>query len=116
HAAVSGGKAVPISQPATRNEAMVFSPDGALLAWSRLSPGDPNWDIMVMDLSRPGEPRVALEGDGAMQPLSISPDKRRVLIEKYVSSIESERWLLDLYSGKAQRLFPSEQAVSFGGG
>lgn len=116
HAPVSGGQAAAITQPGTRNEAMVFSPDGALLAWSRLSPGDPNWDIMVMDLSRPGVPRVALEGDGAMQPLSISSDKRRMLIEKYVSSIESERWLLDLSSGKAQRLFPGEQVASYGGG
>lgn len=111
-----GGPDLRITEPGTRNESLVFSHDGKLLAWSRLSQGDPDWDIMLMDPSVASSRRVVLEGRGSMSPLDISPDGRQILIERYISSIESERWLLDIATGRLRNLFPEGKQIACGGG
>src|SRR5690606_34972782 len=56
----SGSKV--ISEPGTRNQSFVFSPDGGALAWAQLTPGDPNYDLMWLLPEEPSSPRVVFEG------------------------------------------------------
>lgn len=104
------------TEPNTRNTGFVFSPDGRTVAWSRVTPGQADYDIMIMRVGEPETRRVAFEGTGAVSPLDVSPDGRFVLFSRYYSSLRSERWLLDTTSGQARQLNPTEEAVAYGGG
>ncbi|MDZ4053855.1 MAG: hypothetical protein U1E24_11420 [Phenylobacterium sp.] len=79
------GQEVRLTEPGTRNSDFVFSKDGAVVVWSQVTPGDPNYDIMLAQTSAPETRRVVLEGQGAMAPTAISPDGRRILISRYNS-------------------------------
>ena len=109
------GREVAVTEPGTRNESFAFSDDGRLLAWARVSRGDPNYDIVVMDPARPESRRVVHEGQGAIAPLDVSPDGRTLLLGRYTSISESKRYLLDLASGRLTELNPGVKAAYEGG-
>jgi len=115
-ASVRGGSEVRITEPGTRNQSIIFSDDGRRLAWARVSPGDPNYDIVVMDAADPGSRRVVHEGQGAITPLDISPDGRTLLLGRYRSVTDSERFLLDLASGRLTEINPQPGEIAYGGG
>jgi dipeptidyl aminopeptidase/acylaminoacyl peptidase len=110
------GREAAVTAPGTRNESFVFSKDGRLLAWAQVNRGDPNYDIVVMDPARPGSRRVVHEGTGAISPLDVSPDGRRLLLGRYVSISESRRYLLDLASGSLTELNAAAAPVAYEGG
>ncbi|MGH6998296.1 MAG: S9 family peptidase, partial [Phenylobacterium sp.] len=43
------GDEVQLTAPKTRNSNFTFSGDGKLVAWSQVTPGDPNYDIVLAD-------------------------------------------------------------------
>jgi dipeptidyl aminopeptidase/acylaminoacyl peptidase len=94
------GAEVQLTAPNTRNQSFVFSKDGRLAAWSQVTPGDPNYDIVVADPANPAGRRTAHEGKGAMSPLDISPDGQRVLVQRYNGQPNVELFVLDMASGK----------------
>lgn len=110
------GAEVRVTEPGTRNESFFFSADGQTLVWARLSPGRPDYDIMVMDPARPESRRVALQGQGAMRPLDVSSDGRRALIGRTISSSVHQRWVLELATGKMTQLLATTPEISFTGG
>ena len=105
-----------VTEPNTRNTSFTFSPDGRTVAWSRVTPGQGDYDIMTMRVGEPASRRVAFEGTGAVSPIDVSPDGRRVLFGRYYSNTRSERWLLDLQSGRATQINPSRAEIAYGGG
>lgn len=113
---VSDPEPMLITEPETRNGGPIFTRDGQLALWNRVTPGDPNYDILVMETTDPSSRRVALEGTGAVSPVDVSDDGRRALVSRYVSAQESELWLLDLQSGEMRELRPLDDKVSYGGG
>ena len=110
------GPETAFTEPNTRNTSFVFSPDGRTVAWSRVTPGQADYDIMVMRVGEPASRRVAFEGTGAVSPIDISPDGRSILFGRFFSSLKSERWLLDVASGRATQLNPTSEDVAYGGG
>ena len=105
-----------ITEPKTRNEGFVFSKDGSQLAWSRVTPGSGDYDIVVMRAGDVASRRIALEGTGALSPLAFSPDGTKLLLSKDISSTSAERYLLDLASGQAMEINPREEEVAYLGG
>ncbi len=104
------------TEPNTRNTSFVLSPDGRTMAWSRVTPGSGDYDIMVMTPGQPATRRVVFEGTGAISPIDISADGRRIVFGRTFSAQKSERWLLDVASGRATELNPTETDISYGGG
>lgn len=109
------GQEVRLTRPETRNSDFVFSKDGRQVAWSQVTPGDPNYDIMIADAANPEGRRVVLEGEGAMSPLEISADGRRMLLTRYNSVADVELFVLDVASGDLTRLGPSDRKVHHAG-
>jgi hypothetical protein len=60
------GREVQVTEPGTRNESFTFSDDGRTVAWARVTRGDPNYDIVVMNPADPSSRRVVHEGAGAI--------------------------------------------------
>ncbi|HEY9219497.1 MAG TPA: prolyl oligopeptidase family serine peptidase [Phenylobacterium sp.] len=116
YAADLAGREQQITEPKTRNDGFVFSKDGRQLAWSRVTPGSGDFDIMVMTAGEPASRRVALEGQGAMEPIAFSPDGRKLLIGRYVSVQSSKRYVLDLASGSTTEINPSAAEIAYGEG
>ncbi|MDP1642231.1 MAG: alpha/beta fold hydrolase [Phenylobacterium sp.] len=109
------GQEVRLTAPGTRNSDFVFSKDGAVVVWSQVTPGDPNYDIMLAQTSAPDARRVVLEGQGAMAPTAISPDGRRILISRYNSIAFVELFVLDVASGQLTQVGPADRQVFYEG-
>lgn len=98
------GDVVPLTEPGTRNESLIFSKDGRLAAWSRAVKGSGDRAILTIDPANPGSRRVAYEGKGSLTPASISADRQHVLLQLGLSNREDRLSLLDLGSGKITEL------------
>ena len=110
------GRETLVTAPKTRNESFVVSHDGRVLAWAQVNPGDPNYDVMVADPANPAARRLVHDGKGAISPLDISPDGKSLLLGRYNSAQSSERFLLDVATGKLTPLHPTAAPVAYDGG
>ncbi len=110
------GAEVAVTEPKTRNEGFTFSPDGKTLYWSRVTPGDGNYDIVAMTVGDPASRRVLLEGEGAIHITAISPDGRTALVQRYITSTASKLFTLDLTTGALKPLNDSKRAIAYDGG
>jgi len=112
----STGAETLVTEPGTRTEQPVFSKDSAWLAWSQVTPGSPDYDIVVLRPDDPANRRVLLKGQGALAPLAFSPDGRQLLVRKYISIASSKLFLLDVASGGVRELNPSPQDIAYADG
>jgi dipeptidyl aminopeptidase/acylaminoacyl peptidase len=110
------GREVQLTAPKTRNQSFKFSKDGKLASWSQVTPGDPNYDIIVADPANPAGRRVAHEGTGAISPEDISPDGSKILAARYHSAQHSELFVLDVASGKLTPVGPQKRKIAYQGG
>jgi dipeptidyl aminopeptidase/acylaminoacyl peptidase len=108
------GPETAFTEPKTRNTGFLFSKDGRQLAWSRVTPGSGDYDIMLMRSGEPASRRVALEGQGAMSPLAFSPDGSKMVVGRYISVQSSKLFLLDLASGRLTEINPTNEAIAYG--
>lgn len=110
------GREVQLTAPKTRNLGFTFSKDGRLAAWSQVTPGDPNYDIVMADPANPASRRVVHEGSGAISPLDISADGKRLLVARYISAAQTEMFLLDPATGDLSALGPQGRKIAYQGG
>ncbi|UTP39833.1 prolyl oligopeptidase family serine peptidase [Phenylobacterium sp. LH3H17] len=113
--AVEGGEAL-VTDPKTRNTGFVFSPDGTLLAWSRVTPGKGDYDIMLMRTGQPATRRVALKGKGAVGPAAFSADGGRILFRRAISAQSSKVFVLETATGRVTEINPSRKLIAYSGG
>lgn len=109
------GPEVQLTAPKTRNADFVFSADGQKVVWSQVTPGDPNYDILIADPAKPEGRRTVLEGTGAMAPLDISADGKQVLVSRYNSATFVELFVLDQASGQLKPVTAGRKAAYVGG-
>jgi len=109
------GAEIQLTAPNTRNQAFVFSKDGKAVAWSQVTPGDPNYDILLADPANPAGRRVLQEGTGSMSPLDISDDGKTVLVTRFNSASFVELFTLDVASGKLTPIGPKRRTGYQGG-
>ena len=101
---MTGGEAVRLTEPGTRNQSPVFSKDGRRMAWSRASRGSADYAIMIANPRDPATRRIAWQGTGNVAPTDISDDGRQVLLSRSLSNRENRLLILDLQSGEAREL------------
>jgi dipeptidyl aminopeptidase/acylaminoacyl peptidase len=104
-----------LTEPGTRNLGLVFAPGGKTAIWGASRKGDPDTDIIAVDLSMAGVRRTLFEGQGALQPLDVSPDGKTVLLGRYISITESKRYLLDIATAKLTEIAPGAKTAYAGG-
>lgn len=98
------GDPVQLTEPETRNQALVIAKDGRLAAWSRATKGSADWAIIVADPANPASRRVAWQGTGSVSPSDISADGSRILVTRVINNREQKLSLLDLSSGQVTEL------------
>jgi dipeptidyl aminopeptidase/acylaminoacyl peptidase len=104
-----------LTEPGTRNLGVVFTPDGKTAIWAVSRKGDPDTDIVGVDLARPDKRRTILEGQGALTTYAVSPDGRTALLGRSISVTESKRYLLDIATGKLTEVAPNAKVAYEGG-
>ncbi|MBL8773179.1 MAG: S9 family peptidase [Phenylobacterium sp.] len=107
------GRETLLTAPNTRNQAFQFSPDGRLVAWSQVTPGDPNYDIVVADPENPASRRVVHEGQGAMSVNDVSADGRTLLVSRTNASTWVELFTLDVATGKLTPVGPGKRKIGY---
>jgi dipeptidyl aminopeptidase/acylaminoacyl peptidase len=88
----------------SRNEAPIWSHDGAQLAWSSTARNGTDTDIWVRDMST-GQSRAIVTQGGAWYASDFSPDGKRLLVIKRVSINEMYPGAVDLATGELE-MFP----------
>ena len=88
----------------TRNTSALFSNDGRLLAYSSNARNGTDTDVWLRDMAS-GEAKPLVTAGGNWSALDFSPDGKRLLVLKYVSTNESYPGEVDLATGKLT-LFP----------
>ena len=110
------GRETQITEAGTRNQAFTFSRDGKRVAWAQVNPGDPKYDIMVMEVGNPASRRKVFDAPATWSPLDFSPDGSKLLLQYYITSTASELYLLDLATAKATEVNPTDEAIAYSGG
>lgn len=110
------GAETQITAPNTRNMGFTFTRDGKTAIWSQVTPGDPNYDIVLADLANPAGRRTVLEGTGAMAPLDIAADGKTALVARSHSNTHADLFTLDLATGKLTQIGPVNRKVAYQGG
>jgi len=103
-----------VSDGESRNQALLWSNNGKMLAFQSTRRNGRSNDIWIMDPEDPASARVLLEApDGAYwYPADWSRDNKRLLIGQYISSTDSRIHVLTLDSGETLRLAGSDQFPS----
>jgi dipeptidyl aminopeptidase/acylaminoacyl peptidase len=110
------GEEIQLTAPKTRNAAFTFSKDGRQVAWSQVTPGDPNYDILLADTASPEGRRVVHEGTGAMSVEAFSPDGKSLLVSRSVSATHTDLFVLDLAGGALKQIGAVGRKVAYQGG
>jgi dipeptidyl aminopeptidase/acylaminoacyl peptidase len=111
---IANGDAVRFTDGRSRNMAPIWSNSGKLVAWSSNARNGKDMDIYVGDPLDPKSIRRLAEVSGSWGVADWSPEDKTLAAIEYVSINESYVHLIDVETGKVERLTPrrSEDKVS----
>ena len=99
-----GSSAVPC--PPGRVTGLLWSDSGRSFVYAHNPEGGDRWDIRLGLI--PGRDTLLFSRPGTWEPMDLSPDGKRLLVQKYVSASESELHVFSRADGKLTRLMPGE--------
>jgi dipeptidyl aminopeptidase/acylaminoacyl peptidase len=98
------------------NGGAVWSNAGRELAFFSTARDGVSYDVDIADPDSGALPRLAVTGDGAAwYPLDWSPDDRKLLVLKYVSSAETYLYVVDLGTGQKREVESAPGKVRIAG-
>lgn len=98
------GNARMLTDGRSRNERPVFAADGRRFAYASTRRNGRDFDLWTGDVTQLGAHRLALQEGGVWYPLDFSPDGKRLLVQEYRSVLDSRVSVLDLETGRLQRV------------
>ncbi|MEM7019354.1 MAG: prolyl oligopeptidase family serine peptidase [Pseudomonadota bacterium] len=110
----ASGKSTLLTDGKSRHGNVLCANQGKKFTYFSTQRNGRDWDIMIGDLSNPGQAKMAAENKGAWFPVDWSPDDSKLIMEKYVSINESYYQILDVESGQRMPLNPDAGKVSYG--
>jgi dipeptidyl aminopeptidase/acylaminoacyl peptidase len=114
---LSTRKATLLTDGKSRNTGARFSPDGKWLSYASTQRNGTDTDIWIVDPLRPESARLLLQVQGGgWRARAWSPDGKRLLIENGLRITETELYLLDIATGKQERLSPADKIAAYGNG
>ncbi|HET7203249.1 MAG TPA: prolyl oligopeptidase family serine peptidase [Steroidobacteraceae bacterium] len=112
---LASGRLTLLTDGQSRNMFGAWSKDGRLIGYTSTRRNGTDSDLYVMDpRDRTTDRRVAQVGGGGWSFADFSPDRRRGLVQEYVSITKSNLWLLDLESGALTPLGDHRKPVAYG--
>ena len=104
---LESGSRKPLTEGNSRNIGVVWNQEGTEFAYTTNQRDGTSWDIHAQDLE--GRTRVLWQRDEVGWTLrDWAPDGKRVLITKYISSVSSLLYEVDLETGESAQLVPAE--------
>ena len=108
------GESDRITDGKSRNESLVLSPDGRMLAYGSTGRNGKDTDVVVAGTATPREGRILFEEPGTWYPVDFSRDARQLLVRRYRSIADSDLFLVDTATGARRALTPAEGKGSVG--
>ena len=105
-----------LSDGKSRNGAPVWSNSGREVAFSTTARDGVDYDIDIVEPATGTLPHLAVAGDpAAWVPLDWSPDDRKLLVQRFVSSGESYLYVVDLGTGQKLEVDPAPAKIGIAG-
>jgi len=98
----------------SRNGGILWSSAGDSFVYFTTRRNGFDWDLHVYNI-KTGEERPVLASGGVWFPIAWSPDDRSLIATRYVSANESYPHLIDVATGEATPLSPTDEKIAFGG-
>ena len=102
-----------LTTPGTRNQNFVIDKHGQVVVWAQVTPGKADYDIVMAPVHVAAEPAVIHKGQGAIVPVDISPDLKRILLSRYISAAESRLYILDAASRQLTPIGAQDRKVAY---
>jgi dipeptidyl aminopeptidase/acylaminoacyl peptidase len=109
---LKSGRAALLTDGKSRHEGLLVERGGKRIAYAGNGRNGRDMDIYVADGTNPDSARRVLEVQGSYAPLDFSRDGTRLLVRHTVSILESHLYVVELASGKAQRITPPDVKAS----
>ena len=90
-----------------------FSNSGKQFATVSTRRNGKDFDIYISNTDTPKEYKLVLQEGGSWSVRDWSPDDNALLVTKYISSTNSELYILDLTNNKLERINPSEEEIAY---
>ncbi|MEE9162844.1 MAG: alpha/beta fold hydrolase [Candidatus Neomarinimicrobiota bacterium] len=113
HFDLAAGGYTMLTDGKSRNGGVVWSNQGDRFAYYSTARNGTDWDIMVSSPDSPSEARAVLTEGGTWYPEEWSPDDTRLLVGNYISINESYLWVVNVASGEAAQVNPSDERISY---
>jgi len=103
-----------LSDGETKNNSVVWSRKGDIFAFRSNKRNRKDYDIYLGDLRGKQSFKCILQEGGYWYPVEFSPDDRKLLVKKYVSSNESYYYIIDLLNRKTKPMCSDTNKISYG--
>lgn len=115
---LADGRATLLTDGKSRNTGAEWSRSGKWLAYTSTRRNGKDNDIRIVNPLDPASDREALQvSGGGWEILNWSHDEQKLLLGEYISANESNLHLLDLTTGKAERITPkADEKIMWSGG
>lgn len=101
---LTSGKSRLLTDGNSRNEQVVFAADGNRFAYASTRRNERDFDIWIGSVTDNAAHRIVLQQGGTWYPLDFSADGRRLLVQELYSISDSRLHLLDIETGKLERI------------
>ena len=110
------GESTMLTDGSSRHGHVKWSNKGDRFVYSGTQRNGRDWDIFLADIDNTGKARPILERGGGARwiPKDWSPDDSRLLINQYLSTNESNYYILEIGSGELTHINPSSEKISYG--
>ncbi len=98
----------------SKHGAPLFSPDGSQMVFTSNARNGKDMDLYIGDGRDPASNRILLEVDGYWGPGDWSDDGTKLLVWHYLSSTDSELFIVDVATGKTTQLSPKNPRAAYG--
>jgi len=109
------GRETLLTDGKSRHESLVVARNGKLVAFTGTGRNKRDGDIYVA-AAPDFKPRLVMEVNGAFYPRDFNADGTKLTVLEMISVKESYLYILDVASGKAERISPKEEKFAYSGG
>lgn len=117
HLNLNDGKTAQLTPSGSRNGAISWSNNGRYFAYmsNRDDPG--RFDVWVSKVDDPDSARMLVKGTGFYwYPGNWSQDDAKLLVRQVVSAVDTRPYIVDVESGKMDRIGPADRRAAYGSG
>jgi len=110
----AAGQHTMLTDGVSRHGSVLWSNKGDRFVYHSTKRNDRDYDLYVCDICHPHDAAMILENEGLCAAVDWSPDDQKLLVLNYISVNESYYSILDIETGRLDRINPSDEKISYG--